>query len=238
MKRNVPLHEFMPYGAPDLLVAQRPHLSRALALSSTLAAGLWLAAAALAPLLAPPVLEAVRIPPRPYDVDRFEILPDLVRSRGSQVRPSPPDKGNFAPREEAQPIAPEGAIDYGSIAEQVQPGTGAGLGESVLPVATPVVDPDLPADVVEELPVAVTRVLPEYPDIARQAMVDGQVIVLVLVGRDGRVRDAKIDVNRRSPLLEEAALAAARQWVFSPALVNQRPVSVWTAIPFRFVLSP
>jgi hypothetical protein len=36
------------------------------------------------------------------------------------------------------------------------------------------------------------------------------------------------------PGLDEAALAAARQWVFKPALSNNQPVAVWVAIPMRF----
>ncbi len=37
-------------------------------------------------------------------------------------------------------------------------------------------------------------------------------------------------------MLNDAALAAARLWVFKPALVNNQPVAVWTAIPFSFGL--
>jgi len=39
------------------------------------------------------------------------------------------------------------------------------------------------------------------------------------------------------PLLNDVALAAARRWVFTPALSNGKPVAVWTAIPFHFRLN-
>jgi protein TonB len=60
------------------------------------------------------------------------------------------------------------------------------------------------------------------------------VTLRVLVGLDGRVKDVSVD--RGSPLLDAAAIAAARQWVFTPALSNGRPVMVWVAIPVRFSL--
>jgi protein TonB len=88
----------------------------------------------------------------------------------------------------------------------------------------------------EELPEPITRVVPTYSDVAREAGVEGLVIVSVLVGKDGRVLDARLDKKRQVPMLNEAALAAARRWVFRPALANNRPVAVWTAIPFNFEL--
>src|SRR5262249_25988292 len=89
----------------------------------------------------------------------------------------------------------------------------------------------------EQYPEAITQITPTYPEIARQAGVEGLVIVNVLVGKTGRVLDARLDEKRHVPMLNEAALAAARQWVFTPALANGRPVAVWTGIPFKFRLN-
>ena len=48
--------------------------------------------------------------------------------------------------------------------------------------------------------------------------------------------DAVLAEKFQVPMLNEAALAAARQWVFTPGLANGRPVACWSAIPFRFRL--
>jgi hypothetical protein len=45
---------------------------------------------------------------------------------------------------------------------------------------------------VEELPEAVTKVNPVYPDLAREAGVDGLVMVQALVGKDGKVKDVRV----------------------------------------------
>jgi protein TonB len=89
---------------------------------------------------------------------------------------------------------------------------------------------------VEELPEVVRQVAPVYPEAARRAGVQGDVLVQVLVGRDGRVRDAR--VVRSIPPLDSCAVAAVRQWVFKPALVAGQPVAAWVAVPVQFRVGP
>ena len=57
-------------------------------------------------------------------------------------------------------------------------------------------------------------VAPVYPEIARVARVEGIVVVDCTIDGDGRVIDAR--VLRGHPLLDEAALAAVRRWVYMP----------------------
>ena len=87
---------------------------------------------------------------------------------------------------------------------------------------------------VEELPEALTKIAPTYPDEARESGVQGVVLVQALVIEDGSVADCRI-VNS-IPLLDEAAIAAVRQWRFKPARTAGKPVAVWLAVPVRFSL--
>lgn len=87
---------------------------------------------------------------------------------------------------------------------------------------------------VEELPEAVTKVTPVYPDAARKAGVEGTVMVQALVLEDGTVGDCRIVGS--IPMLDEAAVAAVRQWRFKPALNKGNPVAVWVAVPVKFKL--
>jgi TonB family protein len=87
---------------------------------------------------------------------------------------------------------------------------------------------------VEKLPEALTKVPPEYPDEERQNRIEGTVIVQALVGRDGRVKEAKI--TQSVPGLDQAALAAITQWTFRPAESYGKPVAVWVAVPVKFSL--
>jgi periplasmic protein TonB len=87
----------------------------------------------------------------------------------------------------------------------------------------------------EEKPVLISIPAPVYPEMARMAEREGVVIMRVLVGKDGRVKDAI--VTNGVILLDEAALQAARGAVFRPALQRHHPVEVWVEVPMRFTLN-
>lgn len=87
---------------------------------------------------------------------------------------------------------------------------------------------------VEEQPERIENVVPEYPDIARRAGIEGTVIVRALVGKDGNVREAKVLNGPKE--LHDAAIKAAMASKFKPARQNDMAVSCWVAMPFRFVL--
>jgi TonB family protein len=90
---------------------------------------------------------------------------------------------------------------------------------------------------VEELPEAITIVHAEYPPSARSRGIVGTPLVNALVCSSGRVIDGYVswgDASTPDASLEEAAMAAAMQYVFKPALAGGKPVAVWVAIPFRF----
>ncbi|MDI6733916.1 MAG: TonB family protein [Patescibacteria group bacterium] len=89
---------------------------------------------------------------------------------------------------------------------------------------------------VEKQPVPVNRVMPEYPEIARRAGVEGTVWVKMLVGKDGKVRKAVVQKSD-AEIFNEAAIKAALQWVFTPAMMNNGPVAVWASVPLRFKLN-
>ncbi len=87
---------------------------------------------------------------------------------------------------------------------------------------------------VDELPEALVRVAPVYPDAAREAGVEGTVLVQARICIDGQVM--QVVVQQSIPMLDQAAIDATRQWVFKPARAQGEPVSVWVAIPVRFSL--
>jgi TonB family protein len=73
-------------------------------------------------------------------------------------------------------------------------------------------------------PNKITHVNPVYPPDARDARVQGIVIIEALIDAAGRVSEAR--VLRSIPMLDQAALDAVRQWEFTPTLLNGAPVPV------------
>ena len=72
------------------------------------------------------------------------------------------------------------------------------------------------------------------PDLAREAHIEGVVILEATTDIYGRV--ASVRVLRGHALLDAAAVDAVRQWVYEPLLVNGRPRPVTFTVTVRFVL--
>ncbi len=89
---------------------------------------------------------------------------------------------------------------------------------------------------VEKNPEPVKMVQPTYPDLAIRAGLEGTVYIKVLVNKEGRVEKAVMVKNDGMSVFDEPALTAAKQWVFTPAIMNAHPVKVWVMVPLRFRL--
>jgi len=81
---------------------------------------------------------------------------------------------------------------------------------------------------------AISKPQPAYPPIAKAARASGTVTVQIVVDESGRVIQASAVSGH--PLLQQAAVAAARQARFSPTLLSGQPVKVSGVITYNFVL--
>ncbi len=79
------------------------------------------------------------------------------------------------------------------------------------------------------------RVEPRYPPMAIAARIYGAVELEGIVGTDGRIRN--LHALSGNPLLIPAALEAVRQWVYTPTLLNGKPVEVIAPITVIFRLT-
>jgi len=84
-------------------------------------------------------------------------------------------------------------------------------------------------------PELLRRVNPEYPALAQRAFVQGVVVLEATVNEQGRVIDVR--VLRPVPLLNEAALAAVRQWQYRPLLLNGRAAPFIVTVTLTFNLN-
>jgi periplasmic protein TonB len=85
-----------------------------------------------------------------------------------------------------------------------------------------------------ELANLIFQAKPTYPPIARQARVQGAVVLEATISKDGSVVDLRVISG--NPLLNEAAIDAVRQWRYKPTLLNGDPVAVITTITVNFAL--
>jgi len=166
--------------------------------------------------------------------------PPIVPPVRPHVVPTPPVVTSIVPVDDA---VAERDFTWGT---RVGPpaGTGPGAGgeawdgenPGTIPAVEPMTLPQASLDfiVVEREPELVWMRKPAYPDLAREAGIEGTVLVRVLVGADGTTQQVQL---LQSVLgLDETAVEAAKTAVFKPALQQGRPVAVWVVIPIEFDL--
>jgi periplasmic protein TonB len=78
-------------------------------------------------------------------------------------------------------------------------------------------------------------VRPQYPPLARQARIQGTVVLQAVIGKDGSIQNLRIMSGH--PMLTQSALEAVKQWRYKPYYLNGEPVEVDTTINVNFTLS-
>jgi len=104
--------------------------------------------------------------------------------------------------------------------------------------APPEPEPEAPRRVGGDVmaPVAISRVPPVYPELARKARISGVVIIEAIIDKQGQVRNAR--VLKGLPMgLDRAALDALMQWRFRPGTLNGRPIDVIFTLTINFTLT-
>lgn len=117
--------------------------------------------------------------------------------------------------------------------EEGQPRLGTEPG--ALPPPPESEEPIVPFYALSERPRVIKRATPIYPETAIWQKIEGTVVLKVLVNTVGDVEE--VEVLRSHPLLDKAAIEAAKQFKFKPAKQKDKLVKVWMSIPFTFKLS-
>ena len=222
--------------------------------SKTLPVSLALHTIAAALIVIVPLLSADQLPDPASAVKAFFVEPMAAPAppppppppaarpaNAPKVIPKPILENKFvAPVEVPEEITPEESIDMG-----VEGGAGGVEGGVPGGVVGGIVGglPDAPPPPVQAVRVGgqikerkkLKNVAPVYPDIAKQARVQGVVILECTISPQGKVTDVK--VLRGIPLLDSAAVDAVKQWVYTPTLLNGVPVPVIMTVTVNFKLS-
>jgi periplasmic protein TonB len=125
-----------------------------------------------------------------------------------------------------------GPIDLGSF------GPGGAMGGP--PVPPPPAEPPPPPPRIVRVgqgvrePIRIGGAPPPYPVFAREARVQGTVVLEAVINERGRIE--RVRVLKSQPLLDAAAIAAVQEWRYTPTLLNGVPVSVLMTITINFTL--
>jgi len=182
--------------------------------------------AVMPPVIHPPAVLPTVVP-----------LPPPVDDRTVEVEdPSIPGAGTGA--------ATNGGPGDEGVDRDAIPGTGGGGGCPTCPPGASHRDPgqdiypdDTPG-IVPPVVIPSTRALPKYPDLARRALVQGSVLLLVVIEADGRVGEIQV-LSSPDPRFgfDLAAIEAVKQWRYHPAMLGRRPVAVQASVMVEFSIS-
>jgi TonB family protein len=161
--------------------------------------------------------EKIPIPVKPVSMPVFpEAIPDPV--------PFDPDMDWTDEIQTASP-GPSGPVSYETVV--ADSGGIPSLESGIAGDSDEVLYPSTPPE-----PVFIPE--PEYPQFARDAGIEGDVVLSLKVGVSGRVEE--IQVLSGVPMLDAAAIDALSLAVFRPAQHNGRIVTTWIVVPVRFTL--
>jgi protein TonB len=191
-------------------------------------------------LVAPPAAAAPSPPPN------VAVVPKQARrvftSQGKLFMPPAIPRQVAMVKEAPLPPEPEGAGVFGGVPGGV---TGGAIGGMLDAIRAPEAPPPPPRASAEKARVPVPvggnvqppriiyKVNPDYPLLAHQASIQGEVIISAIIDSQGNVVDMKVVSG--PPLLYSAAMKALGQWKFQPTYLNGEPVAIkWNAsVRFR-----
>jgi protein TonB len=221
-------------------------MRRSFTLFSIVVHAIVISAALIAQVLA---VGALPIPHQPVIFASAAIMPVDVHIPAPPRRPAPSAPASMSIN--AAPIAPpegvteetrrEGVAERSEIREidEVEGNTTSLVdGIGVAPTAPPPppervpLPTRLPSGI--KAPVKTVEIAPVYPVMARNAHVQGTVILEAVVDANGRVEDVR--VLRSIPLLDQAAADAVRQWRYTPTLLNGRAIPIVLTVTVSFTL--
>ena len=170
-----------------------------------------------------PVVRTDRAPNERSEMPSGVILaPRLIPSK-----PWIPGKG-----EDPGPIRP---IDLGggpnAMNSADNPFNGRGTHPDVRP-AVPAATQHVSSGVMEGM--LIDKVVPRYPDIAREMLLSGTVVLQATISRTGTIENLR--VVEGPAMLRQAALDAVKQWCYRPYMLNGQPVEVETTVNVQFTL--
>src|SRR5947209_4952132 len=191
-------------------------------------------------LVAPPPPPPPPPPPAATPVRTVKIVQSDIMNGQLRTPTKIPEKVQMIKEEDAPPpMASMGGV-VGGVPGGVPGGQMGGVIGGIIsttPVAVPKVAAPQRVRVSQGVSqgLLIKKVQPPYPPLARQARIQGQVLLQAEISKDGTIQNLRLISGH--PMLTSAAIEAVKQWRYKPYILNGEPVEVETQITVNFTLS-
>lgn len=160
-------------------------------------------------------------------------LPELRRRKLDEVEP-PKELPKLMPaRSQNKPAKPVMNMNSPSFSADLNPNL---LGGVALPSGD-FGNMGFTMDEVDDVPQVIRSVPPDYPYVAKRNRVEGEVVVRMLVTKEGKAQKLSVESATPAGVFDEAALMAAKRWRFKPGKYRGEAVDTWVLLPFIFELT-
>jgi protein TonB len=187
-------------------------------------------------LVAPPPPPPPPPPPAAAVVKVVKIQSDLVN--GQLRTPTKiPEKVQMIKEEEAPPVMGSGVMGGvpGGVPGGSMGGVIGGMINSTAAIPKAATPQRVRVSAGVQTGLLIKRVQPNYPPLARQARIQGQVVLQAEISKEGAIQNLQLISGH--PMLAPAAIEAVKQWRYKPYLLNGEPVAVDTQVVVNFTLS-
>jgi periplasmic protein TonB len=191
-------------------------------------------------LVAPPPPPPPPPPPAAVPVRAVKVVQTDIINGQLRTPTKIPEKVQMIKEEEAPPPVMSAGGVVGGVPGGIPGGQMGGVIGGIIsstPVAVPKVATPQRVRVSQGVSqgLLVKRIQPAYPPLARQARIQGQVMLQAVISKDGSIENLRLISGH--PMLAPAALEAVKQWRYKPYMLNGEPVEVETTVMVNFTLS-
>jgi len=190
-------------------------------------------------LVAPPPPPPPPPPPAAAPIKIIKKIESEIQNGQLRTPTKIPEKVQIIKEEEAPPSMAAGGV-VGGVPGGVPGGQMGGVIGGIIsstPVAVPKaatpqrvrVSPGVSQGLL------IKKIQPSYPPLARQARIQGQVLLQAEISKDGSIQNLRLISGH--PMLAPSAIEAVKQWRYKPYYLNGEPVEVETQITVIFSLS-
>jgi protein TonB len=181
-------------------------------------------------------------PPPPPAAQQIKVVKQIISeiTNGQLRTPTKiPEKVQMIKEEEAPPAAGIGGV-VGGVPGGIPGGQMGGVIGGIIsstPVAVPKVATPTRVRVSQGVSqgLLIHQVKPTYPPLARQARIQGSVVLQAVIAKDGTIQGLKVVSGH--PMLTGSAVEAVKQWRYKPYFLNGEPVEVETVVTVNFTLA-